>query len=54
MNAAWILLGVGAVLLLAAIVNLSRNGGRMTIQARTWLIIAGIFGVVGAWLIARS
>ena len=52
MNAAYILLVVGAVFLVAAIVRLKRDGGRLHPQAKTWFIIAVIFGAVGSWLVA--
>jgi NO-binding membrane sensor protein with MHYT domain len=54
MNAAYILLGVGAVFLIAAIVRLTRDQGRLLPQSRTWFLIAGIFAGVGIWLVATQ
>jgi hypothetical protein len=54
MNAAYILLGVGAVFLVAAGVRLKRDSGKLHPQSKTWLIIAGMFGAVGTWLLVRS
>jgi uncharacterized membrane protein YdcZ (DUF606 family) len=53
MKTAWILFGVGAVFLIAAVVRLARDQGRFSIQSRTWLLIAGIFAAVGIWLSTR-
>jgi cytochrome c oxidase assembly factor CtaG len=54
MSAAYMILVVGVVFLIAGSVRLSRDGGRLHPQSRTWLLIAGIFVAVGTWLIARS
>jgi uncharacterized membrane protein HdeD (DUF308 family) len=54
MNAAYILLGVGAVFLIAAIVRLTRDQGRLHPQSRTWFLIAGIFAAVGIWLVTSQ
>lgn len=54
MNAAYILLGVGAIFLVAAIVRLTRDRGRLHPQSRTWLLVAGIFTVVGIWLVTTQ
>jgi uncharacterized membrane protein HdeD (DUF308 family) len=54
MSAAYILVGVGAVFLVAAIVRLTRDQGRLHPQSRTWLLIAGIFAVVGIWLLTTQ
>lgn len=45
----YILLTVGIVFLLAALTR-----GPRTIQGRTWLVIAAIFGLVSAWLFVRG
>jgi len=54
MSAAYILLGVGAVLFIAAIVRLARDQGRLHPQSRTWLLIAVIFAAVGTWLVTSQ
>jgi hypothetical protein len=52
MTAAYILLGIGVLYLIAASVRVLREGGR--VQARTWFIIAGVFIAVGTWLATRG
>ncbi len=54
MVAAYILLVVGAMFLIAAIVRLTRDQGRLHPQSRTWLLIAGIFAAVGVWLVTTQ
>jgi hypothetical protein len=54
MNAAYILLGVGALFLVAGVLRLSRDGGKLHPQSKTWLLIAAIFIAVGTWLVARN
>jgi uncharacterized membrane protein HdeD (DUF308 family) len=54
MNAAYILLGVGTAFLVAAIVRLARDQGRLHPQSRTWFLIAGIFAAVGIWLVTTQ
>lgn len=54
MRTGYILLGVGAAFIVAAIVRLNRDGGKLHPQSKAWLIIAGIFGAVGTWLVVRS
>jgi uncharacterized membrane protein HdeD (DUF308 family) len=53
--AAKYILAVLAVAFLAAGVRrLARNGGKRHPQGQTWLLIAGIFAVVSAWLFYRG
>ena len=54
MSAAYILLGVGSVFLIAAIVRLTRNQGRLHPQSQTWFLISGIFAAVGIWLVTTQ
>ena len=49
-----ILAGLAVAFLAAAVMRLTRGGGLSHSQARTWLLIAGIFGVVSAWLWWRA
>jgi DMSO reductase anchor subunit len=49
MTAKYILLTLAIIFLLAALAR-----GPRTIQGRTWLLIAAIFGIVSAWLFARG
>lgn len=41
---------LAVVFLLLAIFKMAREGGKLGPAARTWLIIAAIFGAVGAYL----
>jgi hypothetical protein len=50
MYAPTILLAVAAVLVVAALWNVARHGGRITVAARTWLIVAAIFVAVTTYL----
>ena len=45
----YILLILAVIFLLAALTR-----GPRTIQGRTWLLIATIFGIVSSWLFARG
>ena len=54
MSAKYILAGLGAVFLIAALARLSRGGVGSHPQTRTWLLIAVIFGGVSGWLFYRS
>ncbi|HEU5136388.1 MAG TPA: hypothetical protein VFU13_14660 [Steroidobacteraceae bacterium] len=54
MRAAYILLGVGALFLIAALVRLTRDQGQLHPQSRTWFVIAGIFSAVGIWLVTTQ
>ena len=49
MAARYILLLLAVVFLLAALTR-----GPRSPQGRTWLLIAGIFGIVSFWLFARG
>jgi len=49
MLAKYILLILAVAFLLAALTR-----GPRTIQGRTWLLIAAIFGIVSTWLFARG
>lgn len=54
MMTGYILLGVGVVFLIAAMVRLQRDSGKLHPQSKTWLLIAAIFSAVGTWLLLRS
>lgn len=41
---------VGVIFLLLAVARLARDGGRLGPASRTWLIVAGLFGLVSLWL----
>jgi DMSO reductase anchor subunit len=49
MLAKYILGGLAIVFFIAALTR-----GPRTIQGRTWLLIAAIFGIVSSWLFARG
>jgi len=49
MLAKYILLILAVAFLIAALTR-----GPRTIQGRTWLLIAAIFGIVSTWLFARG
>ena len=49
MFAKYILLAMAIIFLIAALTR-----GPRTIQGRTWLLIAAIFGIVSTWLFARG
>jgi hypothetical protein len=53
LNAAYILLGLGAVFLVLGIIRLARDELRPRLQSRTWLIVAAVFICVGSWLLSR-
>jgi hypothetical protein len=46
----YILGALSAVFLILAVSRMARAGGAAHPQARTWLVIGVIFGVVSAWL----
>jgi hypothetical protein len=50
MAAQYILAVLAAVFLLATLIRLARDSGRIGPASRTWLIVAIIFAVVSAWL----
>jgi hypothetical protein len=50
MNAKWILIGIAAIFLVLACINVARNGGQVSIAARTWLLVALILGGVSGVL----
>jgi hypothetical protein len=50
MNAGLILAAGSVLFLVAALWRLSREGFKLGPAARTWLMIAAIFGAVSAWL----
>lgn len=50
MRAAYILLAFGLLFLGAAVLKIVRHRA-VTIQVRTWLLIAIIFLAVGAWIL---
>jgi hypothetical protein len=54
MNATYIFLGAGALFLVAAVVRLTRDQGRLHPQSRIWLLVAGIFSAVGIWLLTTQ
>ena len=48
------ILGVLALAFLAAAAaKLVRNGGALTPQSRTWMLVGAIFGIVSLWLFTR-
>jgi DMSO reductase anchor subunit len=49
MLAKYIIGGLAVVFFLSALIR-----GLRTIQGRTWLLIATIFGIVSSWLFARG
>jgi hypothetical protein len=49
MLAKYILITLAVIFLIAALTR-----GPRTIQGRTWLLIAAIFGIVSSWLLARG
>ncbi len=50
MNAKWILAILAAVFLILAIAEMRRHPGRISIAARTWMLITLIFGSVSGYL----
>jgi hypothetical protein len=49
-GAKYILTALAALFLALALARIGRRGPTAHPQSRTWLIIAIIFGAVGAWL----
>jgi uncharacterized membrane protein HdeD (DUF308 family) len=54
MAAKYILAVLAAAFLAAALMRVSSGGGLSDPRTKTWLLIAGIFGVVSAWLWRRT
>ncbi len=54
MDAKQILAILAVVFLALGFRRLGQGGGAMTGQARTWLLVGGIFGAVSAWLFLRG
>jgi len=52
--AKYILAVLAAGFFVAGLTRLMRDGGTLHPQSRTWLLIAGIFAVVSAWLWLRA
>jgi len=52
MLAKYILAGLGCAFLIAAAIRRLRHGPGP--QARTWLLVGGIFAVVSLWLFTRG
>jgi hypothetical protein len=50
MAAQYILPVLSAIFLLAALIRLIRDSGRIGPASKTWLLVAVIFAVVSAWL----
>jgi hypothetical protein len=50
MNARLILFVLAGVFLVLAATRIARNAGRIDPAARTWLIVAILFGAVSIWL----
>jgi hypothetical protein len=50
MNVHLILTAVAIIFLILATVRIARNAARVDPAARTWLLIAVIFGAVSVWL----
>ena len=50
----YILAVLAAGCLIAAVLRLTRNGGRSHPQSRTWFIIGAIFSAISAWLWLRT
>ncbi len=46
----YILAGLAAVFLVAALVRLTTAHGSSHPQVKTWLLLGGIFTIVSAWL----
>jgi hypothetical protein len=46
----FILAGLAVVFLIAAVLRLGRDRGRIGPASKTWLIIAFVFGAVSLWL----
>ena len=53
MAAKYILAVLAVGFFVAGLTRLMRDGGKPHPQSRTWLVIAGIFAVVSAWLWSR-
>ena len=54
MAAKYILAALSLVFLTLALSRIARTGVASHPQSRTWLVIAGIFGLVSAWLFAQG
>ena len=50
MLATYILAALAVAFLAAAVLRVTGERGRSHPQVRTWLLIAGIFSIVSAWL----
>jgi hypothetical protein len=50
----YILAALSVVFLTLAISRIARTGAASHPQARTWLLIGGIFGAVSVWLFSRG
>jgi hypothetical protein len=53
MNARYILAGVAALFLVMALARVARGGPFGAARARTWFLVAFIFGVVSLFLFFR-
>lgn len=50
MAAKTILAVLSVVFLVAAVLRLRRDGGRIAPASKAWLLVGGIFGAVSIWL----
>jgi hypothetical protein len=50
MLAKYILAGLAAVFLIAATLRVAGDRGWSQPQARTWVLVGAVFGIVSAWL----
>jgi hypothetical protein len=53
-TAKYILAGLSVLFFILAMSRMARGSGAGHSQARTWLIIGVIFGVVSAWLFSQG
>ncbi len=54
MAAKYILGVLSLVFLVAGAISIARHAGRANAQARTWLLIAVVFGAVTVWLLLQG
>lgn len=54
MTAKYILAALAIAFAIASVARFARDGGRPRAQSGTWLLIAGLFGVVSAWLFSQG
>ena len=54
MTATFILSALAVIFFIAAVIRLTRAGGKLEAQSRAWLFISVIFAVVSVWLWFRE